>query len=231
MAIDTLWLNVVIAALWLALVGMVALIVDRATPPGTEWTRKVLHIGTGNIILIAWWLKIPAWVGVAAAMFFTAVSIASYLLPLLPSVNNIGRRSWGTCFYAISIGVLVAWFWPWQMPSLAALGILVMTWGDGLAGLIGKRFGRHHYQLMGMTKSWEGSGTMAVVSFAVSLAILWRGCDRPLIAVAIALIVALFATFLEAFSKLGIDNLTVPIGSSALAYGLVRLFCLNLLPP
>jgi phytol kinase len=230
MPIDTLWLNVVIAALFLALVGMVAFVVDRATPPGTEWTRKVLHIGTGNIVLIAWWLNIPAWIGIAAAVMFTGVSIASYAMPLLPSVNNIGRRSWGTCFYAISIGVLVAWFWPLQMPSLAALGILVMTWGDGLAGLIGKRFGRHRYQVMGMTKSWEGTATMALVSFAVSLAMLWPGCDRPLVVIAIALAVALFATLLESFSKLGLDNLTVPIGSSALAYGLIRLFCLNLLP-
>jgi phytol kinase len=230
MPIDTLWLNVVIAALWLALVGTVAFVVDRATPPGTEWTRKVLHIGTGNIVLIAWWLNIPAWIGIAAAVVFTGVSIASYALPLLPSVNNIGRRSWGTCFYAISIGVLVAWFWPLQMPNLAALGILVMTWGDGLAGLIGKRFGRHRYQVMGMAKSWEGTATMAVVSFAVSLAMLWPSCDRPLVSIMIALAVALFATLLESFSKLGIDNLTVPIGSSALAYALIRLFCPNLLP-
>ncbi len=230
MPIDTPWLNVVIAALWLALVGIVAFVVERATPPGTEWTRKVLHIGTGNIVLIAWWLNIPAWIGIAAAVMFTGVSIASYALPLLPSVNNIGRRSWGTCFYAISIGVLVAWFWPLQMPSLAALGILVMTWGDGLAGLIGKRFGKHCYRVMGMTKSWEGTATMGIVSFVVSLAMLWPGCDRPLVAIAIALAVALFATLLESFSKLGIDNLTVPIGSSALAYGLIRLFCLNLLP-
>jgi phytol kinase len=230
MAIDTLWLNVVIAALWLALVGLVAFVVDRATPPGTEWTRKVLHIGTGNIILIAWWLNIPAWIGIASAVMFTGVSIASYALPLLPSVNNIGRRSWGTCFYAISIGVLVAWFWPLQMPNLAALGILVMTWGDGLAGLIGKRFGKHCYRVMGMTKSWEGTATMGLVSFVVGLGLLWPSCADPLMAAAIALAVALFATFLESFSKLGIDNLTVPIGSSALAYGLIRLFCPNLLP-
>jgi phytol kinase len=230
MTIDTLWLNVLIAALWLALVGLVAFVVDRATPVGTEWTRKVLHIGAGNIVLIAWWLNIPAWVGITSAVLLTGVSIASYALPLLPSVNNIGRRSWGTCFYAMSIGILVAWFWPLQMPGLAALGILVMAWGDGLAGLIGKRFGKHRYRVMGMTKSWEGTATMAVVSFGVSLAILLPGCASPLTAVAIALAVALFATFLEAFSKLGIDNLTVPIGSSALAYGLIRLFCLNLFP-
>jgi phytol kinase len=37
---------------------------------------------------------------------------------------------------------------------------------------------------------------------------------------AIALIVAILATFLETFSKFGIDNLTVPLGSAILAFSL-----------
>jgi phytol kinase len=36
------------------------------------------------------------------------------------------------------------------------------------------------------------------------------------------LLVSIFATILEAFSKLGIDNLTVPLGSAALAFFLDR---------
>ena len=35
--------------------------------------------------------------------------------------------------------------------------------------------------------------------------------------------IALFATALEAFSKLGIDNLTVPVGSAALCFYLNQL--------
>jgi phytol kinase len=43
----------------------------------------------------------------------------------------------------------------------------------------------------------------------------------------ISIIVAIIATFLEAFSFLGIDNLTVPIGSAALAYGLMQILVFN----
>ncbi|MFN7525178.1 MAG: phosphatidate cytidylyltransferase, partial [Aphanizomenon sp.] len=39
----------------------------------------------------------------------------------------------------------------------------------------------------------------------------------------ISLIVALIATILEAFSFLGIDNLTVPIGSATCAYLLTQI--------
>jgi phytol kinase len=39
----------------------------------------------------------------------------------------------------------------------------------------------------------------------------------------IALLVALIATGLEAFSKFGIDNLTVPLGSAFMSFGLIQL--------
>jgi phytol kinase len=61
---------------------------------------------------------------------------------------------------------------------------------------------------------------MLVVSFVVTVLIL--GIIQPisLSLIAIALIVAILATFLETFSKFGIDNLTVPLGSAILAFSL-----------
>lgn len=123
-----------------------------------ELTRKIVHIGTGNVILLAWWLSIPTWVGVAASAIASAMALISYFVPVLPSLNSVGRRSLGTFFYAIAIGILVAWFWPLELPQYAAIGIAMMAWGDGLAALVGQNFGRHRYQVWGATKSWEGSG-------------------------------------------------------------------------
>jgi phytol kinase len=214
----SLGLRVLLAGLWLVLVGFIAAIVKRVTPPGSELVRKVVHIGTGHIILLAWWLQIPAWVGIAASVVFGGITIASYRYPLLPSLETVGRKSWGTFFYAASIGILVAWFWHLELPQFAALGILVMAWGDGLAGLIGQNFGRNPYQLWGMKKTWEGSLTMAIVSALVTLAVLLPLQGNLGLLLAIALAVSILATALEAFSKLGIDNLTVPIGSAAIAY-------------
>ncbi len=203
---------------WLAIVGLVAEGANRFGNAGTEVIRKVVHMGTGNVILIAWWLKIPAWVGVSASILFSTIALMSYYVPILPNLNSIGRKSFGTFFYAVSIGVLVAWFWSIDLPQYAALGILVMTWGDGLAALIGKRFGRHPYKLWDMQKTWEGSGTMALVSYAVSLSILLATMGNIWQTWLISLAVSLVATGLEAFSKYGIDNLTVPIGSAAIAF-------------
>ena len=211
----TLWLQVAIASSWLAIVGLLAAALQRWTAD-PEVVRKVVHIGTGNIILLAWWLKIPAWIGIAASVVFSLVALLSYVLPILPGINSVGRKSLGTFFYAVSIGVLIALFWR-SFPQYTAIGILIMTWGDGLAALVGQRWGKHPYRLMGMQKSWEGSLAMALTSYGVTSLILW-GVQGHSWHWLIPVSVALLATGLEAFSKLGIDNLTVPLGSAIAAF-------------
>lgn len=188
-----------------------------------ELTRKVVHIGAGNVILLAWWLNIPGWVGVGAAIITGAIALTSYFIPILPSINSVGRKSLGTLFYAISFGVLVAWFWPGHLPQYAVIGILVMAWGDGMAAIIGQRYGKHPYQVLGMTKSWEGSCSMAIVSHFISCLILLPGAENIWHSWLICLIVAVVAASLETISKLGVDNLTVPIGSAAIAFYLSQL--------
>ncbi|KKJ01321.1 diacylglycerol/polyprenol kinase family protein [Prochlorothrix hollandica] len=216
----TLGINVGWVALWLALVGFSAWWLHRQPNSEPEFVRKTVHIGTGNVILLAWWLQIPAGFAIAASLLFSAISLLSYYLPLLPGINSVGRSSFGTFFYAASIGLLVAWFWPLDLPQFAVLGILVMTWGDGLAALVGRRWGRHPYQLWGEKKSWEGSLTMALVSWLVGGLVLGTLGLGWAVTWGVALGVAIAATALEACSKLGIDNLTVPLGSAALGFWL-----------
>jgi phytol kinase len=118
----------------------------------------------------------------------------------------------------VSIGILVAWFWYLDQPYYAANGILIMAWGDGSAALIGKRFGKHKYIVLGGQKSWEGSLSMTFVSFVISSLILYSVQGNIWQTWVVSLIVAVVATVLESFSFLGIDNLTVPLGSAALAF-------------
>ena len=40
-----------------------------------------------------------------------------------------------------------------------------MAWGDGLAAIIGQRFGKHQYQIGTIKKSWEGSLAMTGAAF------------------------------------------------------------------
>jgi phytol kinase len=210
-----------LVAAWLAVVGGLAEGLRRTTRFDTEITRKVVHIGAGHVILLAWWLQTPAWMGIVASVMFSGVALLSYWLPILPGVDGVGRNSLGTFFYAVSIGVLTAVFWPSGLPQYAALGILVMTWGDGLAALVGQNFGRHPYKAFGNQKSLEGSLTMALASFLVVLLVLGSTAGFTAAVWGTAVVVAIAATLLETLSFYGLDNLTVPLGSAALAYGLM----------
>jgi len=149
--------------------------------------------------------------------------LISYKFPILPGINRVGRQSLGTFFYAVSIGVLMGIFWYLHQPQYAVLGIMIMAWGDGLAALIGKRFGKHKYIVFGSQKSWEGSLTVTLSSYFICVTLLFIVQGNIWQTWIISLIVALIATILEAFSFLGIDNLTVPIGSATCAYLLTQI--------
>ncbi len=204
---------------WLLVVGGLSE-AARRWGYGPEITRKIVHIGAGQVILLAWWLAVPAWLGVLASVVFGAVALLSYRLPLLPGINSVGRKSLGTFFYALSIGCSMIWFWPLYQPQYAAIGILTMTWGDGLAALVGQRFGAHPYQIWGEKKSIEGSLTMLLVSYAVVAGVLWAVQGTVLATWVVAAIAAVSATLLEAISKYGIDNLSVPLGTAAVCFWL-----------
>ena len=207
--------------LYLGVIIALAESLNRLWGTNAEFTRKIVHIGSGNVVLIAWLLEIPSWVLIAASFIASIIALISYFLPILPSINSVGRKSLGTFFYALSIGILAQVFWSTGHPQYLVIGILVMAWGDGRAAIIGQKFGQHPYEILGVKKTWEGSLTMMGVSFLVtSLILSW--VNLPILTVGIvSLMIAIVAMALEAFSKLGIDNLTGPLGSALLAFYLV----------
>lgn len=208
---------------FLGVVMLLAELINRMVISDPELSRKVVHIGAGNVILIAWWFEIPAWIGISAAVMAAIIALISYVMPILPSINSVGRQSLGTFFYAVSMGVLIACFFP-QQPGYAVIGILTMAWGDGMAALVGQNFGRHRYTILGSMKSWEGSLTMATVSYVIGCSILLAVEGNVGLTWLIPLVVAAIATSCEAISKLGIDNLTVPLASSGIAFLLMQVF-------
>ena len=86
-----------------------------------------------------------------------------------------------------------------------------MTFGDGLAGLIGKRFNSKSWILFDQKKSLVGTITMFLTSLIVVCSI---GYTQQSSLNLNYFTIAFFATLLEQFSVLGIDNLIVPISSA-----------------
>lgn len=215
--------SVSIASIYLLILIFSAELLSRSFQTDSELTRKIVHIGTGNIILLAWWLNIPRIILIWASVIASLMAIISYNLPILPSVNSVKRKSLGNLFYAISIGILTFLFWQKGLKLYAVIGILVMSYGDGMAALIGQKWGKHSYQIIGNKKSWEGTLTMTFVSFIIALIIFtltngWQGQN-----LIVAVIMAICATILETFSQIGIDNLTVPVLSGIICYYLQKI--------
>ena len=211
------FLGVAAVACWLAVVVATALLVRRRWPEQREWSRKVVHIGTGPVVLIAWAMGIGQGVALPAAALVTVLTALNHRYRLLPAVEDVGRHSYGTIAYGAAITILLALFWP-QQPLPVAAGVLVMALGDGLAGLIGPQIPSIRWQVLGQTKSLAGTGAMAAASLLAlgGLTALASGLGLAAPSWPSLLLLTGVATGLEQLSRYGGDNLTVPLATGML---------------
>lgn len=199
------------------MVTAMALVVRRHWPEQREWSRKVVHIGTGPVVLLAWWLQIDRAIALPAAALVTLATALNHRFRLLPAVEDVGRHSYGTIAYGGSITVLLALYWPLQ-PLPVAAGVLVMACGDGLAGLLGPWLPSPRWRVLGQGKSLAGTACMLGAGLAVLLALasLAGGQGLPAPTWSALLLIAAAATALEQCSGYGIDNLSVPLATALL---------------
>tara|TARA_B100000965_G_scaffold108813_1_gene89953 strand:- start:357 stop:1010 length:654 start_codon:yes stop_codon:yes gene_type:complete len=203
---------------WIITILVIAFLCKRSFPNKEELSRKIIHIGTGPVILLAWLFDIPKNIAFFSAFFITISLGINYQFRLLPAIEDIDRKSFGTIAYGISITLLILLFWP-RYASSISIGVLSMAFGDGLAGLIGRAVKSPKWSVLGQTKSIAGTFTMgSVVAITTeTISSINNLGIKPLEIIVISLI----ATFLEQISPWGIDNLTVPIGVTCIGIWLV----------
>ena len=190
-----------------------AVLCRRLRPNQRELSRKIVHIGTGAVVPLAWFFEIPFVVALPVAAVITVVTTINHQWRFIPAVEDVDRNSYGTIAYGIAITTLLLLFWPTRADAVSA-GVLVMALGDGLAGLIGRNVASPKWVLFGQTKSSVGTMTMAVVSGLVLIGLArWSGVDLSL---PTALGMVAIATGLEQLSWRGLDNLSVPLSVGVL---------------
>jgi phytol kinase len=183
-------------------------------------TRKFVHVGVGmwafgTVLLFRDW----RW-AIVPPLTFIVINYISYRQDVFKAMEAKDKRNLGTVYFPISFAAIIALCW--AKPAAVVAGLMPMVWGDALAAIVGQRWGRHKYHLFGYSKSWEGTATMLVASFAsVLLTLLFFGLPAPTNLV-VSLIVAAVATLVEGLSIWGIDNLTVPLLSTAVLWLLLR---------
>ncbi len=157
-------------------------------------------------------------IGPASFVLLNGLDLRLRFLPLGASEAG-GAGRWGTVYYPISLLVLVNLCWRGVMPTwVGGIGALTMGWGDGLAAVVGDGVRGPGARIWGSRRTVAGSAAMFTASFAVALAFtLLFGPGRALLPAAVAAsAVAAAATRTAALTPFGLDNLTVPLVTSAL---------------
>ncbi len=199
-----------IILLYLLSIFLISIVFKKFNKNSKEIVRKIIHIGIGPLIPLALFLKIDQ----NSALIFTGIVslmvLINYTYRLFPSIEDVERKSYGTLFYCLSLFFLIFLFWDKDPYSLIA-GFFIMSFGDGLAGLIGKSFHSKSWIFFKQKKSLFGTMTMFLTTLIVVYSI---GYSQQNIFNLNYLAIAFFATLLEQFSVFGIDNFIVPISSA-----------------
>ena len=198
-----------IILLYLFLIFLISIFFKKYKKDSKEIVRKLIHIGIGPLIPIAQFLKIDQ----NSALIFTGIIsllvLINYTYRLFPTIEDVERKSFGTLFYCLSLFILIFLFWDKDRYALIT-GFFVMTFGDGLAGLIGKSFNSKNWIFFNQKKSLLGTLTMFLTSLIVVSS---TGYAQQKSFNLNYFTIAFFATVLEQLSVLGIDNFIVPISS------------------
>ena len=200
----------ILILLYLFSIFLISIVFKKYNEDSREVVRKIIHIGIGPLIPIAQFLKIDQ----NSALIFTGIVslmvLINYTYKLLPAIEDVERKSYGTLFYCLSLFIMIYLFWN-KDPYALITGFFIMTFGDGLAGLIGKSFNSKSWILFNQEKSLFGTMTMFLTSLIVVFS---TGYTQQSSLNLNYFAIAFFATLLEQFSFLGIDNFIVPISSA-----------------
>jgi uncharacterized protein (TIGR00297 family) len=183
-----------------------------------EVTRKSVHIAVGVLIYFAPQLFTSGIPAMLLAIIFSLSNLIAIKMGLLKGMHGTNRRSYGTVYYPLSFLILVILLWN-SYSAIISIAILILALGDAGAAIVGEDLQHpHSYKLTSDKKTLEGSATMFIVTFLVTMLGLYfhpfaRLVDHVLV-LQTAIVAAFFVTAWEGISSRGFDNLTVPLSAA-----------------
>ena len=178
---------------------------------GSGFTRKVIHIGVGMLSWALPFLFTEPTLFIVACLGFMVINLLDWRYGLIKSMASSNRANLGTVYFPLAAAVVVYIFW--DTPPLMVAALMPLTWGDGLAPVVGKLYGRRQYRVHNSIRTIEGSIGFFIAGFFFTWLALWVMPGFPIVtplqAFAPALVIMLVTTLIEAFSIWGLDNLTI----------------------
>ncbi len=183
-----------------------------------EISRKLIHVIGG--CLVAFWPQFMSFRTIQLLSLGLLLGIAiSYRFGIFGSIHSVRRSTKGELIYPIGIGVCALLT---NEPWIFTAAILHLAIADGLAAVIGTKWGRRtHYRFGPQRKSLIGTGAFFIVSLLIiTISYSLLGTQHLTIGTLSLLGIAGLATVVENISPYGLDNLTVPL-TIALALHLI----------
>lgn len=175
-----------------------------------EYNRKFVHIGVGSFA--ASWPWLISWRQIQLlCLLLLAGRVINRLHTFVHDSAGITRLTYGDFFFPVGIGLCALMT---TNKLFFALAVLNMAVADGLAAVIGKRFGeRWSYQVFGYTKTVIGTMTFWLVTlFILAIGLLFASDSLKFSDYGpIILVLPPVLTVLENFSLFGLDDTTVPV--------------------
>ena len=191
-----------------------------------ESSRKLVHIIVGILVSICPLIFISKFPPITLAVIFIIINAIALKNKTFKGMHSTDRISYGTVYFPFAF-LILAIFW-WEKPITLVLSILIMTFSDTIAAIIGERTTHpRQFKLWVDVKSIEGCIGMFLSSFMI----IYIGTDLfawlfeaaffiPLpILIGVSGFVAMLVTLSESNSSRGSDNFSVPI-IAALSYDL-----------
>jgi phytol kinase len=157
---------------------------------------------------VAFWPFFLSWHQIQfLSLAFLAVVAVSKYLNIFQAIHSVQRPTWGEFCFAGAVGLVTL---VTQNKFIYAAALLQMALADGLAAVVGVRYGnKQKYLIFGRTKSLAGTLTFFVASVLILVGFSrWSGMPLSL---GFALLVSVLASLLESLAVRGFDNLLVPI--------------------
>jgi phytol kinase len=196
-------------------------------------SRKIIHIGTGPLFVLCW-------------LLFPNTPAARYLAALVPLLITaqfalVGSGLWndpaavqamsrsgdrreilrGPLYYGIIFVVVTLLYW--LASPIGIVALMMVCGGDGLADIIGRRYGRVKLP-WNAAKSWAGSlgfflGSWLLTVFILAVYLAAGVFPAPVGAYLLPVtLIALACTLVESISPPDVDNLTIAVTALALGH-------------
>ena len=196
-------------------------------------SRKIIHIGTGPIFVLCWLLfpgkpidrylaaLVPGLITIQFALVGLGILKDEAAVQAMSRSGNPREILKGPLFYGLVFILLTVVYW--MDSPIGMTGLMLMCGGDGLADIIGRRWGQAKIPWSN-TKSWAGSFGMLVGGWSTAVVIMLVYVNIGIFSGQInqyllpLTLIAMVGTLIESLPLKDIDNITVTASAVILGH-------------